>query len=61
VLIDEKIYMNRQKKGIQILKAQAKRANAKLAHKGKPRYISKAERAKLAAAQDASLVATKES
>jgi len=53
--------MNRQKKGIQILKAQAKRANAKLAHKGKPRYISKAERAKLAAAQDASLVATKES
>jgi len=53
--------MNRQKKGIQILKAQAKRANAKLAHKGKPKYISKAERAKLAAAaaQDTPLVSEK--
>jgi hypothetical protein len=39
--------MNRRKKGIQILKAQAKRANAKLASKTKPKYISKAERAKL--------------
>jgi hypothetical protein len=41
--------MNRRKKGIQILKAQAKRANAKLASKTKPKYISKAERAKLEA------------
>ncbi len=39
--------MNRRKKGIQILKAQAKRANAKLASKNKPKYLSKAERAKL--------------
>jgi len=39
--------MNRRKKGIQILKAQAKRANAKLASKTKPKYLSKAERAKL--------------
>jgi hypothetical protein len=41
--------MNRRKKGIQILKAQAKRANAKLATQNKPKYISKAERAKLEA------------
>ncbi len=41
--------MNRRKKGIQILKARAKKANAKLAPKKKPKYISKAERAKLAA------------
>lgn len=39
--------MNRRKKGIQILKAQAKRANAKLSSKSKPKYISKADRAKL--------------
>ncbi|MBT4443737.1 MAG: DUF2986 domain-containing protein [Oceanospirillaceae bacterium] len=39
--------MNRRKKGIQILKAQAKRANAKLASKTKPKYISKAERERL--------------
>ena len=41
--------MNRRKKGIQILKARAKKANAKLSTKKKPKYISKAERAKLAA------------
>ncbi len=40
--------MNRRKKGIQILKARAKRANAKLAPKTKSAYISKAERAKQA-------------
>ena len=40
--------MNKRKKGNQILKARAKRAEAKLAPKNKPRYISKAERAKLA-------------
>ena len=40
--------MNKRKKGNQILKARAKRAKAKLAPKNKPRYISKAERVKLA-------------
>lgn len=42
--------MNRRKKGVQILTAQAKKANAKLSSKNKPKYISKAERAKLEAA-----------
>ncbi len=41
--------MNRRKKGRAILMARDKKANAKLAPKNKPRYISKAERAKLAA------------
>ena len=42
--------MNRRKKGNQILTARAKRAKAKIAPKGnKPKYISKADRAKLAA------------
>ena len=41
--------MNRRKKGIQILKARTKRANAKLAPQKKDKYISRAERAKLAA------------
>ena len=41
--------MNRRKKGNQILKARAKKANAKLAPQTKPKYISKAERAKLTA------------
>ena len=40
--------MNRRKKGNQILKARAKKAKAKLAPKNKPKYISKAERDKLA-------------
>ncbi|MEE1925330.1 DUF2986 domain-containing protein [Pseudomonas sp. 148P] len=39
--------MNRRKKINQLLKAHAKKASAKLAPKSKPRYISKAERAKL--------------
>lgn len=39
--------MNRRKKGNQILKARAKKANAKLSGKKKPQYISKAEREKL--------------
>lgn len=43
--------MNRRKKGIQILKARAKKANAKLSSSNKPKYISKAERAKIAAQQ----------
>lgn len=42
--------MNRRKKINQLLKAHAKKASAKLAPKSsKPKYISKAERAKLAA------------
>lgn len=41
--------MNRRKKGNQALKARVKKANAKLAPPSKPKYISKADRAKLAA------------
>ena len=41
--------MNRRKKINQILKANAKKASAKLAPKSKPKYISKADRLKLAA------------
>ncbi|WEX14011.1 DUF2986 domain-containing protein [Pseudomonas sp. G11] len=41
--------MNRQKKLQQLFKAKAKKASAKLAPKSKDRYISKAEREKLAA------------
>ncbi|WP_080758077.1 MULTISPECIES: DUF2986 domain-containing protein [Pseudomonas] len=40
--------MNRQKKLQQLFKEKAKKASAKLAPK-KPKYISKADRAKLAA------------
>ena len=40
------ISMNRRKKVNQILKKKAKKANDKLNPKSKPRYISKAERAK---------------
>jgi superfamily I DNA and RNA helicase len=36
--------MNRRKKGNQILKARAKKANAKLSSKIKPKYISKGDR-----------------
>jgi len=41
--------MNRRKKIKQLLEAHAKKANAKLAPKNKPKYISKADRLKLAA------------
>lgn len=41
--------MNRRKKINQILKANAKKASAKLAPKSKPKYICKADRLKLAA------------
>ncbi|MPQ85935.1 DUF2986 domain-containing protein [Pseudomonas sp. MAFF 730085] len=41
--------MNRQKKLKQLFKAKAKKASAKLAPKNKDQYISKADRAKLAA------------
>lgn len=50
--------MNRRKKGNQILKARAKRAKAKLAPKTKPRYISKAERAKMQAEAPQGIVHT---
>lgn len=40
--------MNRRKKLNQILRANAKKANAKLAPVNKDRYISKADRLKLA-------------
>ena len=36
--------MNRRKKGVQILKARAKKSNAKLSTQSKPQYISKADR-----------------
>jgi hypothetical protein len=39
--------MNRRQKGIEIVKARIKKAKAKLARQNKPKYISKAERAKL--------------
>ena len=45
--------MNRRKKSIQIVKARIKKANAKLATSNKPKYISKAEREKLALAEAA--------
>jgi len=50
--------MNRRKKGNQILKARAKKANAKLSSKNKPKYISKADRETVAAepAEDAVVV-----
>ena len=43
--------MNRKKKINSILKAKLKKANAKLSNSNKERYISKAERAKLEAAE----------
>ncbi|MCP1507871.1 hypothetical protein J2Y83_003844 [Pseudomonas marginalis] len=48
--------MNRRKKINQLLKANAKKASAKLAPKSKDKYVSKADRSKLAegADQDAS-------
>jgi hypothetical protein len=41
--------MNRRKKGNQIMQSRMKKARAKLAPNNKPKYISKAERAKLEA------------
>lgn len=40
--------MNRKKKINSILKSKQKKANAKLHASNKPKYVSKAERAKLA-------------
>lgn len=45
--------MNRKKKINSILKAKQKKKNAKLHKSNKPRYISKAERAKMEAEQQA--------
>ncbi len=45
--------MNRRKKLNQILRANAKKASAKLAPKNKDTYVSKADRLKLAAEADA--------
>ncbi len=48
--------MNRKKKINQILKAKQKKQNAKLHKSNKPRYISKAERAKMEAEEQNQLV-----
>ncbi len=48
----EQTQMNRRKKINQLLKAHAKKASAKLAPKNKPKYVSKADRLKLAAESD---------
>jgi hypothetical protein len=50
--------MNRQKKLKQLFKARAKKASAKLAPASKSKYISKADRLKLAAeaGQDSGVV-----
>ncbi|MDU9023342.1 DUF2986 domain-containing protein [Pseudomonas corrugata] len=52
--------MNRQKKIKQLLKAHAKKASAKLAPKNKPKYISKADRLKLAAESSEDSIITSE-
>lgn len=46
--------MNRRKKIKQILTKKAKKANAKNQHSNKPRYISKAEREKMALVAESS-------
>lgn len=53
--------MNRRKKLNQILKANAKKASAKLAPKSKEKYISKADRAKLEAEAGQAIVISTES
>jgi hypothetical protein len=45
--------MNRRKKGNQIMQSRLKKARAKLAPNNKPKYISKAERARLEAEESA--------
>ena len=47
------VKMNRKKKINDTLKKRQKKANAKLQKSNKPRYISKAEREKLALAEQA--------
>ena len=59
VLTNEWIYMNRRKKGVQILKARAKKFNAKLSTQSKPKYISKADRMEsVAEAADSTILAS---
>ncbi|AZO82943.1 DUF2986 domain-containing protein [Stutzerimonas stutzeri] len=53
--------MNRRKKIKQLLKAHAKKASAKLAPQKKDKYISKADRLKLAAESDQGPVVAGES
>ncbi|AUM70295.1 DUF2986 domain-containing protein [Pseudomonas bijieensis] len=53
--------MNRRKKINQLLKANAKKASAKLAPKSKTKYISKADRLKLATEASDAPVASPES
>ncbi|KZX70429.1 hypothetical protein A3712_08585 [Vibrio sp. HI00D65] len=50
--------MNRKKKINQILKKKQKKANSKLHTSNKPRYISKAERAKMEAEEQAQAAQT---
>tara|TARA_B100001057_G_scaffold482656_1_gene558389 strand:- start:683 stop:886 length:204 start_codon:yes stop_codon:yes gene_type:complete len=50
--------MNRKKKINQILKKKQKKANSKLHTSNKPRYISKAERAKMEAEEQAQAAKT---
>ncbi|MEG1039327.1 MAG: DUF2986 domain-containing protein [Pseudomonas sp.] len=52
--------MNRRKKIKQLLEAHAKKANAKLAPKNKPKYISKADRLKQAALASDDIVSSPE-
>lgn len=52
--------MNRKKKINQILKKKQKKANAKLHRSNKPRYISKAERAKMEAEEQQAVEAQTE-
>ena len=53
--------MNRRKKITQLLKAHAKKASSKLAPQKKDKYISKADRLKLAAEAALEPVTTTES
>ena len=46
--------VNRRKKAKQLFLAKKKKANAKLSPSTKPKYISKAARAKLAASNESS-------
>lgn len=48
--------MNRKKKMNNILKKKVKKANAKLHTSNKPKYVSKAERARLAAEEEQNVI-----
>ncbi|RVU86373.1 DUF2986 domain-containing protein [Leucothrix sargassi] len=52
--------MNRRKKEVKILKARFMKAQAKKSTKKKPKYISKADRAKMAEEEAASNESTTE-